>query len=245
MCVTINISPARRARVYTMTNLISIFEKYCQLASELKHNGNYTLLNGISELFGSMCTTRGQELGIETLTDKTPSGADYTAIYRNGAVDIYLHWGLKKSFLEDFETWDPHYKVTGLSPDIVRILMNEGHVNHYGELQWMLQYFKEHGVWTTPNAVELSKALMVLKSLSSRLTLSGREWYTWSEDGAHQVTVFSSWYDEENEMFYIREEWVEQSIDMLLEIAQDLNINLEHELLIPVYRIDDILYFEL
>ena len=228
-----------------MSTLINIFEQYCQLASELKHNGNYTLLNGISELFGSMCTTRGQELGIETLTEKTPSGANYTAIYRNGAVDIYLHWGLKKNFIEDFETWDPHYKVTGLSQDVLLCLREERNVDHYGELSWMLEYFKQRGTWTTPNQVELSKALTVLKSLSSQLTLSGREWYVWNEDGSSKITVFSLSYDSDLEAFFILDEYADEAIEVLHELAVDQNINMENEPIVSVCRMNNFLHFEL
>ena len=94
--------------------------------------------------------------------------------------------------------------------------------------------------------LELSKALVVLKSISSQLTMYGREWYVWNEDGSHKETVFSLSYDEENEAFYILEEYVEQSLNVLREIAQELEFNiLEHERLIPVCRVDDTLYFNL
>ena len=109
----------------------------------------------------------------------------------------------------------------------------------------MLEYFKDYGVWTTPNAVELAKALMVLKSISSQLTMSGREWYVWSEDGSSKITVFNLSYDSDMEAFFILDEYADETVNSLNELAQDLNINLEHERLIPVYRFNGTLYFEL
>lgn len=228
-----------------MTNLVKIADDYFRISRELKYAHSTYLVTKVSEFFGELVRLRADELGVTAVTTSTLSGSYFTAVYRDGLVDIYLHWGMRSSFLNNFEDWNPHYCVKGLSPDIIRILSGEARVDHYGELQWMLNYFRERGVWTTPNQVELAKSLTVLKSLSSQLTLSGREWYVWSEDGSSKITVFSLSYDADLEAFFIMEEYVDDAIETLQQIALDQNINIENEPIVSVCRMDNFLHFEL
>ena len=227
------------------SSLVAIASDYFRISRELNYEHCSYLVTRVSEFFNALVITRAEQLGVTVINGRTLSGADYTAVVRGNFVDVFLHWGMQADFLEDLETWNPQYKVTGLSPEVLEVLNGEQYVDHYGELQWMLEYFKEHGTWTTPNAVELAKALMVLKSISSQLTMSGREWYIWNEDGSSKITVFSLSYDSDMEAFFILDEYADEAIDVLHELAVDQNINLEHERLIPVYRVNGTLYFEL
>ena len=126
--------------------LSEIAINYFRTSREAKYEHCFNMINNLSAFIGDLAGRAGEILRLEVATYKTRSGSDFTVVHRDGLVDVYLHWGVQASFFDDLCSWRSGYFVEGLNHSVIEILINEATVSNYGELQWMLEYYKERGV---------------------------------------------------------------------------------------------------